>query len=114
MPSTAPIISAECARSIGSKKIRCRSPAISARSDAAKPAVNSASTLTKKMRVLLYAAWRSTATEAGALMCDDEDIRKGGCYRESDRHPLGALWRPGDPRILPTHGRKEFAVGPGF
>ena len=46
----APIISAECAVSIGSRKIRWMSAALLARSDAAMPAVVNASALTRNNR----------------------------------------------------------------
>ena len=52
-PSTAPIISAECALSMGSKKSLWSSPAMSARMEAAIPAVTSARTLTRKILDLL-------------------------------------------------------------
>ena len=55
-PRTDPIISAECALSIGSKKIRCRSPATFDRSDAPTPAINKASRLTMNSLLLLYPA----------------------------------------------------------
>jgi len=55
-PSAAPVISAEWAGSTGSKKSRCQSAAAPARSDAASPAVNSASVLARRRRPVWDAA----------------------------------------------------------
>jgi hypothetical protein len=54
IPRIAPIISAECALSIGSRNRRWMSLATLARSDAAIPAVVSASELTRKSRDASY------------------------------------------------------------
>src|SRR5690349_11707213 len=53
-PRMVAIISAECARSIGSRNTRCRSAAVLARIEYATPALASAMVLTRKRRALSY------------------------------------------------------------
>src|SRR4249920_1253951 len=92
MPRIAPIISAECALSIGSRKMRWMSAALLARSDAAMPAVVNASALTRNSRAVSYPAARST-TAPGAATAADLAIsppsvlgppRVGGRFRQDD------------------------------
>src|SRR5262249_28321304 len=59
-PSTEPSISAECARSIGSKNIVFRSSAMLVRMEKLTPAVSRATTLRKNIRGLLYSECLST------------------------------------------------------
>src|ERR1041384_7802211 len=53
-PRIVAIISAECARSIGSRNTRCRSEAVLARIEYATPALASAIALTRNRRALSY------------------------------------------------------------
>ena len=65
-PRTAPIISAECALSMGSRKMRCRSVATLARNEAASPAVKSA---------------RDAYQEKATLVVGCVAVRRGRGYR---------------------------------
>src|SRR5579871_6462480 len=76
MPSTLAISVAECILSTGSNTRRWISDAVSVRRALATPAVTSARLLTRKRRVLLYAAWRSETAVAGFRIAVEEAMSR--------------------------------------